>query len=128
MNLDTIKIIVVDDNKFMTHSIANAIKSIGIENVFEVNDGYEAINIATRELPQLIFLDLIMPGIDGFQTLRLLKSMDQLKNTFVIVTTANDDIQSVTDAIKLGANKYILKSEVVVYIKHKLLNLLRELV
>ena len=128
MELEKIKIIVVDDNKFMAQSIVNAIRSIGIKNIFVANDGYSAINIAIKEIPHLIFLDIIMPGIDGFETLRRLKSKEQLKNTFVIVTTGNDDIKSVSEAIKLGANKYILKTEVAAYIKNKLIDLLSELV
>ena len=127
MDLNKIKILVVDDNKFMANAICSAVRGVGIPNVFRAHDGYEAIKIASVEKLHLILLDLVMPGIDGFQTLKLLNSMEHSKDTHIVVITANDDIESVTKAIKLGAKNYVLKSDVADFIKNKLTTILPDI-
>lgn len=69
----------------------------------------EGIEMASELMPALILLDLSMPGVDGFQTLRLLKDMPVLKDTQVIVISASDDTEDKVAGFELGACDYVTK-------------------
>lgn len=73
------------------------------------NSGEAALDIVSKEHPDLILLDLMMPGIDGYEVISRLRADDKSKDTPIIVLSAlnsNDDIQK---AMRLGANEFITK-------------------
>jgi len=72
-------------------------------------DGIEGVEKAQKEKPDLILLDVLMPNLDGFQTLEKLKENSQTKLIPVIMLTAKDQLADITKAIELGANDYIVK-------------------
>jgi CheY-like chemotaxis protein len=75
-------------------------------------DGEEALAIVGKEKPDLIILDVMMPKISGFDTLDILRSTPATKNTKVIIMTALSQAEDKARAEKLGANRYLVKSQV----------------
>jgi len=66
-------------------------------------------NRALFPLPTVAFIDLRLPGIDGFNLLRWIKEQPELKNIFIVVLSATGDLKSVQAAYSLGANSFLIK-------------------
>ena len=66
-------------------------------------------NRALYPLPSVIFVDLKLPGINGFELLRWLKARPELKNIFLVILSATGDLVSVQQAYDLGANSFLIK-------------------
>ncbi|MCP3872567.1 MAG: sigma-54-dependent Fis family transcriptional regulator [Desulfobacteraceae bacterium] len=99
------RILVVDDDE----AIRDALKEI-LEDDYEVtcvDSGLKAIKEIKHQLFDLIFLDIVMPGMNGIETLKQIKSQE--KNLDVIMISAVDRAQEATNSIKLGAYDYITK-------------------
>ena len=101
-------ILAVDDDPFIRKMFTSMLGNIGF-NVVTAADGAEAVTIAMQETPDVIFLDVMMPGVDGFKTLEMLRNMDQTRQTPIIMATARADTTTLLKAIKLGANDFIAK-------------------
>jgi len=78
-------------------------------NVLMAEDGHEAMNVTRDHHVDLILLDIMMPGFDGFSTLLLLKNEDHTKSIPVIMLTAVGRKEKVITAFRDGASGYILK-------------------
>jgi len=100
-------ILIVDDEQLVIQALTSI---LGPDyKVLIVKDGHEAIKIAKRLLPDIILLDIIMPELDGYDVLAVLKATDETKNIPVIFITGLNDINSEEKALKLGAADYITK-------------------
>jgi len=109
-----IKILIVDDAKMMRLVIKNILKSIGSEKniefqIFEAESGADGLSKAGALNPDLIFMDLNMPVMDGFEASSLLKRDPRLKHIPIIVLTAIADQESVIRIAKSGISGYIIK-------------------
>jgi CheY-like chemotaxis protein len=82
------KILIVDDDTLMHLLYRNHLERAGFQ-VLTAKNGREAVEVAARELPQLIFMDVMMPETDGLTALRELQKSDATKSIPVIVVTAN---------------------------------------
>ncbi len=98
-------ILVVDDEPRMTKFVRMNLELEGYR-VSEASDGLEALNKARDELPDLIILDVNMPELDGFETLKLLR---QTGNTPVIMLTVKADEDDRIKGLELGADDYVTK-------------------
>ncbi|WP_445627830.1 sensor histidine kinase [Nostoc sp. DSM 114167] len=105
---DTGFILIVDDNPTNLSLLCEALNSEGFRFRVAV-DGESAIAQAERNQPELILLDVQMPGIDGFETCRRLKANPVTQNIPIIFTTALADTESKTKGFSLGAVDYIPK-------------------
>ncbi|MDZ8085903.1 MAG: response regulator [Nostoc sp. DedQUE12b] len=105
---DTGFILIVDDNPTNLSVLCEALNSEGFRFRVAV-DGESAIAQAERNQPELILLDVQMPGIDGFETCRRLKANPVTQNIPIIFTTALADTESKTKGFSLGAVDYIPK-------------------
>ncbi|MEH2228911.1 MAG: response regulator [Nostoc sp.] len=105
---DTGFILIVDDNPTNLSLLCEALKSEGFRFRVAV-DGESAIAQVERNQPELILLDVQMPGIDGFETCRRLKANPVTQNIPIIFTTALADTESKTKGFSLGAVDYIPK-------------------
>jgi len=111
-----IKILVVDDSNVIRH----ALKSFFEEYRFEVitcDDGMEGIQKAIEHKPDIIFLDLMMPNVDGVKMLQIIKMIDNLKSIPIIIISGNTNKTNVLTVIEAGADRIIskpLKKEVIV--------------
>ncbi|MBD2340375.1 hybrid sensor histidine kinase/response regulator [Calothrix sp. FACHB-156] len=101
-------ILIVDDNPTNLSVLSAALSSAGLKFRVAVN-GESAIAQVERKTPELILLDVQMPGIDGFETCRRLKANPDSHNIPIIFTTALADIDSKTKGFSLGAVDYIPK-------------------
>ena len=101
-------ILVVDDNPVNLGVVAKALKNDG-HSVRVAIDGASALHQVNEELPALILLDVMMSGIDGFSTCRLLKKNPFTKHVPVIFMTALADSKNKTFGLSLGAIDYVTK-------------------
>ncbi len=102
------KILVVDDSRTDLEMITNILESKGYD-VIRATNGDEAIMQATTQHPDLIILDVIMPGKDGFQTCRQLKKDENTKDIIIVLLTSKDGKTDKYWGKKQGADDYITK-------------------
>jgi two-component system, OmpR family, phosphate regulon response regulator PhoB len=102
------KILVAEDDKQIGDMIAFKLTNGG-HQVIRAEDGEQAVTLAGRELPDLILLDAMMPGLSGFEVLRRLKSDPALRAVPVIMVTAKGHERDVLSGLRGGAVDYIVK-------------------
>lgn len=100
------KILIVDDDLAIRTMLQKVLEREGYDVVAALN-GEEAVDLAEKEAPDLILLDLGLPGIDGIETLKRIKKNDS--EIAAIMITAEGSIQSAVSAMKAGARNYITK-------------------
>ena len=104
----SIKILLIEDDSFLRELMSEKLRNAGY-NVIEAADGNEGLKKIQTENPALVLLDLILPGIDGFDLLRAFRK--ELKIEVPIIVLSNlgnkDDIDRVMSA---GANDYLIKA------------------
>ena len=98
---------VVDDSATNLTLAKNALGDV--YNVLPVTSGEMALSLLAKSMPSLILLDIDMPEMDGFETIKLIKSDERIKHIPVIFLTAKDDGISELEGLKLGAVDYITK-------------------
>ena len=102
------KILIVDDDVSITE-LMKALVSMGGHQPTTVNDSTKAIDVANSVHPDLITLDLMMPGLTGFELCDLLHNDPKFANIPIVIVSARDDRESKDKAIELGAKDYITK-------------------
>jgi DNA-binding NarL/FixJ family response regulator len=105
----TERILVVDDHPLTRDALRSLLAQHGFDVVGEAASGEEAVALARDLKPDLILLDLTMPGMSGVEALPLLRG--EAPETEVVVLTASEDEDSLLSAIRAGAAGYLLKSE-----------------
>jgi two-component system alkaline phosphatase synthesis response regulator PhoP len=101
-------VLVVDDEKDLLDLISYNLQRNGLK-VFTATTGDAAIEIATREVPSLILLDLMLPGMSGTEVARKLKSDPQTAGIPIIMLTAKSEETDVVVGLTLGADDYVTK-------------------
>lgn len=111
MTLPTQKhtILIVEDNLPEMNALQDKFTSEGF-SVLEAKNGEEGLEVALREHPDLILLDIIMPVMDGMTMLKKLREDAWGKNTHVIILTNLDSNEKISEAIELGSYKYLIKT------------------
>lgn len=104
-----IKILVIDDEEEFLSFIKTNIELRGDYEVLVAPDGKEGVRLAEKNMPGVILLDIIMPKVDGFETLKLLRENEKTKSIPVIMVTARADDQAMMKALKLHDDGYIIK-------------------
>jgi CheY-like chemotaxis protein len=102
------KILIVDDDVTITELMKALVKMDGHEPT-TVNDSLKAMEVAQSVNPDLITLDLMMPGLTGFELCELLHNDPKFSNIPIVIVSARDDSESKQKAIQAGANAYITK-------------------
>ncbi len=105
------KILLVEDDSNLREIYGARLEAEGYE-ITVASDGEEALATAVRERPDLIISDVMMPKISGFDMLDILRSTPETKNVKVIVMTALSQDEDRKRGEELGADKYIVKSQV----------------
>jgi DNA-binding response OmpR family regulator len=100
------KILIVDDEVDIASSIQYVLRQEGFQTLL-AHDGFKAMELVTGEKPDLIILDLMMPGLDGYEVCRRVRSTDQ-KTPILMLTARTSEIDTVV-GLELGANDYITK-------------------
>ncbi len=102
------KILIVDDEPDIGELIEYNLKKEGYQ-VYTASNGQEAVTEAKRVLPDLIILDIMMPKMDGIEACRILRTMPEFKNTFMVFLTARSEEYSEIAGFNVGADDYIAK-------------------
>lgn len=101
------KVLIVDDAVFMRMVLKDILSKLDFQIVAEASDGEEAITKYEEFHPDLTTLDLIMPKMDGLQTLKAILSVD--KDAKVIICSASGQHAKVQEALSIGAKDFIVK-------------------
>ncbi|HEY5608303.1 MAG TPA: response regulator [Alphaproteobacteria bacterium] len=102
------RILIVDDNEANRDILATRLKANGYA-LLQAGDGEEALEVARREKPDLILLDIMMPKIDGVEVCRQLKADKDLPFMPIILVTAKTDTKDVVAGLDAGADEYLTK-------------------
>lgn len=102
------KIVIVDDEPNIVMTLEYAFKKQGFE-VFIARDGSEALHIMETEIPDVVLLDIMMPKVDGYQTLQTIKKNKKWENTKVVFLTAKNKASDIEKGESLGVDKYLIK-------------------
>jgi CheY-like chemotaxis protein len=102
-------VLIVDDDQFIRKLIATTLEDVAEFELHEAADGVEALEVARRTRPSLIFLDVDMPRLNGIETCRQLRGDDVTAGATIVMLTAahGDSVES--DAEQAGADKFLTK-------------------
>ncbi len=103
-----LKVMVVDDSKTIRRTAESLLKKEGCE-VITAEDGFEALAMVVDQRPDLIFLDIMMPRLDGYQTCALIKHNQQFKTTPVIMLSSKDGLFDRARGRVVGSEQYLTK-------------------
>jgi len=105
------KIMIVEDDPTLRDIYITRFDAEGY-NVVSAIDGEAALSTAVKEQPDLILLDIMMPKISGFDVLDILRATPETKDTKIIVMSALSQTADIEKGKSLGANAYLVKSQV----------------
>ena len=112
-----IKVMVIDDSNTIRKTAENYLAQAGHE-VLTAEDGFEAMSLITDHRPDIIFVDIMMPRLDGYQTCSLIKNNRHFKNTPVIMLSSKDGLFDRARGRIAGSDQHINKP----FQKEELLN------
>ena len=104
----SVKVMVIDDSNTIRKSAEVILKQEGFE-VFTASDGFEAMSVITDRRPDIIFVDIMMPRIDGYQTCKLIKNNRFFKNTPVVMLSSKDGLFDRARGRVAGSEQHINK-------------------
>lgn len=119
--LSSLKVMVIDDSKTIRRTAESLLKKEGCQ-VLTANDGFEALAKIADEKPDIIFVDIMMPRLDGYQTCALIKNNQTFKKTPVIMLSSKDGLFDRARGRIVGSDKYLTKP----FTKDELLDAIRE--
>jgi twitching motility two-component system response regulator PilG len=120
-SLEGIKVMVIDDSKTIRRTAETLLKKAGCDVVTAI-DGFEALAKITDQNPDVIFIDIMMPRLDGYQTCALIKKNNNYKNTPVILLTSKDGLFDRARGRIVGSDRYLTKP----FTKDELLGAIKE--
>ena len=116
-------VLMVDDSEITRRALQSFFTDCKL-NVITCNDGLEGVQKALQYKPVIIFLDLLMPNLNGVKMLQVIKVMDELKHIPVVVISGNTNKRNVLAAVEAGAERVIskpLKKEVIIKVVNEIL-------
>jgi len=113
------KILIIEDHATDAAISKEVLEKEGFE-VEVVSSGEEGAKKALEIKPDLVLLDLVLPGIDGFEVCRRIKKEAALHRTIVIILSVKDDIDDISRAFHAGADDYIIKTPLPEFLVRKL--------
>ena len=106
--LDGLKVMVIDDSKTIRRTAETLLKKSGCE-VVTATDGFEALSKILEHRPNIIFVDIMMPRLDGYQTCALIKNNKMFKDTPVIMLSSKDGLFDRARGRIVGSEQYLTK-------------------
>ena len=103
------KILIVDDESFMRSVLSGIVKHLGFLGVSEARDGRSALEMLKAKPFDICFCDWEMPGMNGIELYKEIKSNDELKDLIFIMITGHTEAEKVQEAIECGIKEYIAK-------------------
>ncbi|MBY6204757.1 response regulator [Halomonas denitrificans] len=120
-DIDGLKIMVIDDSRTIRKSAETMLSREGCE-VITADDGFEALSLINKHNPDLIFVDIMMPRLDGYQTCAIIKNNSKFRDTPVIMLTSKDGLFDKARGRIVGSDHYLTKP----FTKDELLTAVRE--
>jgi twitching motility two-component system response regulator PilG len=120
-DLDGLKVMVIDDSRTIRKSAETMLSREGCQ-VITADDGFEALALIHKHQPDLIFVDIMMPRLDGYQTCAIIKNNDNFRATPVIMLTSKDGLFDKARGRIVGSDHYLTKP----FTKDELLSAVRE--
>ena len=106
--LNGLRVMVIDDSKTIRRTAETLLAKEGCSVVTAV-DGFEALAMISDQQPHIIFVDIMMPRLDGYQTCALIKNNQQFKNTPVIMLSSKDGLFDKARGRMVGSEEYLTK-------------------
>ena len=103
-----LKVMVIDDSKTIRRTAETLLKKAGCD-VLTAENGFEALPIISSQHPDILFIDIMMPRLDGYQTCSLIKNNAQFQNTPVIMLSSKDGLFDRAKGRVVGAEQYLTK-------------------
>ena len=103
-----LRVLVIDDSATIRRSAESMLASEGCE-VFSAENGFEALSKISRHRPDLIFVDIMMPRLDGYQTCAIIKNNAEFRNTPVVMLTSKDGLFDMARGRVVGSDQYLTK-------------------
>ncbi|MEJ2213660.1 MAG: twitching motility response regulator PilG [Gammaproteobacteria bacterium] len=121
IDITGLKVMVIDDSKTIRRTAETLLKKAGCE-VITATDGFEALSVIADSHPDIIFVDIMMPRLDGYQTCALIKNNKDFKKTPVVMLSSKDSLFDRARGRVVGSDRYLTKP----FTKDELLNAIRE--
>ena len=121
--LQGVKVLVIDDSKTIRRSAENLLTKEGCD-VITATDGFDALAKIADTRPEIIFVDIMMPRLDGYQTCALIKNNSEFKTTPVVMLSSKDGLFDKAKGRIVGSDEYITKP----FSREELLGTIRTLV
>ena len=118
-----VKVLVIDDSKTIRRSAENLLTKEGCDVITAI-DGFDALAKIADSRPEIIFVDIMMPRLDGYQTCALIKNNSEFKTTPVVMLSSKDGLFDKAKGRIVGSDRYITKP----FSKEELLVTIRTLV
>ncbi len=115
-----LKVMVIDDSKTIRRTAESLLKKAGCDVVTAI-DGFEALSKIADHKPDIIFVDIMMPRLDGYQTCALIKNNSMFKQTPVIMLSSKDGLFDKARGRIVGSEEYVTKP----FTRDELLNAIR---
>lgn len=122
-NLTDLRVMVIDDSKTIRRTAETLLKKEGC-NVVTATDGFEALSKIADHQPQVIFVDIMMPRLDGYQTCALIKNNQMFKAIPVIMLSSKDGLFDKARGRIVGSDEYLTKP----FTRDELLSAIRKFV
>ena len=106
--LQSVKVLVIDDSKTIRKSAENLLTKEGYD-VITATDGFDALAKIADSKPEIIFVDIMMPRLDGYQTCALIKNNSEFRTTPVVMLSSKDGLFDKAKGRIVGSDQYITK-------------------
>src|SRR5690606_5299199 len=107
-NFQDLKVMVIDDSKTIRRTAETLLKKVGCD-VITATDGFDALSKIADSRPDIIFVDIMMPRLDGYQTCALIKNNSEFKSTPVIMLSSKDGLFDKAKGRIVGSDQYLTK-------------------
>ena len=107
-DISGLKVMVIDDSKTIRRTAEILLKKAGC-NVMTATDGFEALSLIADSNPDVIFVDIMMPRLDGYQTCALIKHNEEFKHTPVVMLSSKDGLFDRARGRIVGSEQYLTK-------------------
>ncbi len=107
MNISDIKVLICDDSILVRKKLGDTLKKLGVTEVAEAKDGIQAVDMYKELKPDVVFMDIVMPGKTGLDALKEIKESDA--DAKVVMASTIGTQSHLVDAIKAGAFEFLQK-------------------
>ncbi|NPV44680.1 Chemotaxis protein CheY [Koleobacter methoxysyntrophicus] len=101
------QVLIVEDSAFMRANLKKILTSIGLEQIYEAENGIKAVEKYQRIKPDLVIMDITMPEMDGISAVKQIKALDP--NARIIMCSAMGQQALIIEAIQAGARDFVVK-------------------